>query len=81
MEATEDEALRGPPLVDGCAAGDGAEVGRAEGALALLNDGVGLSTCVDVSERGVHVEERPVELLVRRQGYRSCTSRSALQAR
>jgi hypothetical protein len=81
MEAAEDEALRGPPLADGCAAGDGAEVGRAEGALALLNDGVGLSTCVDVSDHGVQVEVRPAELLVRRQGCQSCTSRSALQAR
>ena len=76
MEATEDEALRKPPLADGCADGDGADVG----VLALLNDGAALSTRVDVSERGVHVD-RPAELLVRRQGCRSCTSRSALQAR
>ena len=64
MEVTEEEALRGPPLVDGCAVGDGAEVGRAEGALALLNDGEGLSTRVDVSDHGVHEEVRPAELLV-----------------
>jgi hypothetical protein len=55
VDATEDAALREPPLADGCAEGDGAEVGRPEGALALLNDGAALSTRVDVSERGVHV--------------------------
>ena len=56
MEATEDEALRGPPLADGCAEGDDAEVGRPEGVLALLNDGAALSTRVDVSKHGVHVD-------------------------
>ena len=32
-------------------------------------------------ERGVHDEGRPAEKLVRANGCRSCTSRSALQAR
>ena len=76
MDAIEDEALREPPVADGCADGDGADVG----VLALLNDSAALSTRVDVSECRVHVF-RPAELLVRRQGCRSCTSRSALQAR
>ena len=31
--------------------------------------------------RGVHDEDRPAEKLVRANAYRSCTSRSALQAR
>jgi len=31
--------------------------------------------------RGVHDEDRPTEKLVRANAYRSCTSRSALQAR
>jgi len=81
VEAAEEEALGEPPVADGCAVGDGAEVGRADGALALLNDGVGRSTRGELFGSGVHVEERPAELLVRRQGCRSCTSRSALQAR
>ena len=76
MDATEDEALREPPLADGCADGEGAEVG----VLALQKDGTALSKRVDVSQRGVQVV-RPGELLVRRQGCRSRTSRSALQAR
>ena len=44
--------------------------------------GAGAIECVEVEDaRGVHDEGRPAEKLVRANAYRSCTSRSALQAR
>ena len=51
--------------------------------LAVAADGgAGAAERVEVEDaRGVHDEGRPVEKLVRANAYRSCTSRSALQAR
>ena len=44
--------------------------------------GVGAVECVEVEDaRGVQDEGRPAEKLVRANACRSCTSRSALQAR
>ena len=44
--------------------------------------GTGAAKHVEVEDaRGVHDEGRPAEKLVRANAYRSCTSRSALQAR
>ena len=44
--------------------------------------GVGAVECVEVEDaRGVHDEVRPAEKLVPANACRSCTSRSALQAR
>ena len=44
--------------------------------------GVGVAECVEVEDaRGVHDEGRPAEKLVHANACRSCTSRSALQAR
>ena len=44
--------------------------------------GAGAAECVEVEDpRDVHDEGRPAEKLVRANACRSCTSRSALQAR
>ena len=51
--------------------------------LAVAADGgTGAAEHVEVEDaRGVHDEGQPAEKLVRTNAYRSCTSRSALQAR
>lgn len=74
----DDEALRAGPL-EGRAAGGGM---RDVGALNLEVGAAAVVSRVDGGGgRGDHDDVRPAEILVRLHGWRSCTSRSALQAR
>ena len=78
VEAMDDEELLAGPFVD-----DGAAAGGVRGveALNLEVDGTAVAPRDGGCGRGDHGAVIPAELLVLLHGWRSCTSRSALQAR
>ena len=79
VDAMEEDELRAGPWAVGGAAGGG---GLAVGVLDLATEGAGAAPrVVVVSCHGVHEELRPAETLGFVHRWRSCTSRSALQAR